>query len=102
MNEKIKVNTKKEAEELLNISREEIDKIDHEILELISKRTKLAKSIMYAKKILDRNIYDEERERVVHENIKKMATQKNMDEDVILKVMTLLMKLSKDTQKNLE
>lgn len=50
MNEnKIKVSTK-DAEELLNNSRKEIDKIDQEILELISRRTALAKKIIFSKK----------------------------------------------------
>jgi chorismate mutase len=98
---KIKVSSK-DAEELLNSSRKEIDKIDQEILELISRRTALAKRIIFAKKKLDKNIYDEEREKHIHENIKTIVTQKNMDEDVVLNIMNLLMKLSKDAQKNLE
>ncbi|MDR3223672.1 MAG: chorismate mutase [Methanobrevibacter sp.] len=98
MNEDNKVLTEKEAENLLNSSRKKIDEIDQEILELISKRTSFAKDIIASKKILNKNIHDETREKKVYENINKKAIEKNINEDIIFQIMSLLMKLSKDAQ----
>ncbi len=55
-------NNKEEAEILLEKSRNRIDEIDNELMDLISQRTSLAKDIVLAKDYLGIPIYDESRE----------------------------------------
>ncbi|MDR1819260.1 MAG: chorismate mutase [Methanobrevibacter sp.] len=100
--DKTQVDSYTEAEKLLNNSRKKIDEIDQDILELISRRTEMAKNVITAKKVLGKTIYDEEREKVVYENIKMKAIEKNINEDIIFQVMALLIKLSKDTQREID
>lgn len=90
-----------EATNILENSREEIDKIDNEIISLISRRTLLAKDIVNAKIYLDMNIYDKNREKVIYDKVSKLAIDKNIDKNILIKIMNLLTKLSKDQQKEI-
>ena len=103
MNEinKKKFKSTDEAKDILKNSREEIDKIDNEIINLISKRTLFAKDIINAKIFLEMEIYDENREKVIYDKVSKLAIDKNIDKNILINIMNLLTKLSKDQQKEI-
>jgi len=101
INKKNLFNSEDEANIILKNSREEIDKIDNEIISLISKRTFLAKDIINAKIFLDMDIYDKNREKVIYDKVSKLAIDKNIDKNILIKIMNLLTKLSKDQQKEI-
>ena len=75
-NDEISFENEKEARILLEESRMRIDEIDNELCDLISERTSLAKGIVFSKQYLGMPIYDESREKVVHEKIEKLAKEK--------------------------
>lgn len=87
-----------EAQELLATSRDKIDRIDEEIIDLILKRTSLAKDIGTAKKVLNTDIENTEREDYIQEKIKKLAKKNNVDESSLLKIIDILIKLNKQEQ----
>lgn len=87
-----------EAQELLATSRDKIDRIDEEIIDLILERTSLAKDIGTAKKVLNTDIENTEREDYIQEKIKKLAEKNNIDENSLLKIIDILMKLNKQEQ----
>jgi len=88
-----------EAEYLLNESRNRIDEIDNELFDLISRRTSLAKDIVLAKDYLGMPIYDKSREDAIHEKVKRVSEEKNLDVDIIDKILDMLTILSKNEQK---
>ena len=88
-----------EAEDLLKKSRTLIDEIDNELLDLISQRTSLAKDIVLAKEYLGLPIFDKSRENEIHEKLKKLAQEKNLDVDVIDQIIDMLTILNKNEQK---
>lgn len=90
---------KKEAFELLEVSRDKIDQIDNQIIELVLQRTSLAKDIGKAKQLLKIDIKNTEREDYIQEKIKRLAKDNNMDETSLLKIMDILMQLNKFEQK---
>ncbi|HTX61894.1 MAG TPA: chorismate mutase [Methanobacterium sp.] len=92
---------KKEALELLETSRDKIDRIDDQIIDLILERTSLAKEIGTAKKVLEADIENTEREDYIQEKIKKLAKQSNIDESSLLKIMNILMQLNKYEQEKI-
>jgi chorismate mutase len=92
----------KNPKKILKDSREEIDKIDNELIDLIHQRTSLAKDIVTAKIALNMNIYDEKRENIIHEKIIRIANEKNLNENTknsIIQIMKILINLSKTEQK---
>ncbi|MDR2967503.1 MAG: chorismate mutase [Methanobacteriaceae archaeon] len=101
MNKKNLFNNEYEAKNILKNSREEIDKIDKEIISLISKRTLLAKDIINVKIFLGMDIYDKNREKVIYDKVSKLAIDKNIDKNILIKIMNILTKLSKDQQKEI-
>ena len=76
-------NNKEEAEILLEKSRNRIDEIDNELMDLISQRTSLAKDIVLAKDYLGIPIYDESRENQIHKKIRELSEEKGLDADII-------------------
>ena len=90
-----------EAKLLLEESREKIDQLDNDLINLINERTSLAKNIVMAKDYLSMDIYDKNREKLVQEKSKKLANEKHIDEDIISQIMELLVTLSKNEQKNI-
>lgn len=90
-----------EAKELLDLSRKEIDEIDNELVELIYRRTSLAKDIVFAKNYLGMEIYDKNREKTIHDKVNKLAIDKNIDEDILDQIMNMLTILSKNEQKEI-
>ena len=92
---------KKEAEKLLSSSRNEIDQIDKDLIDLIHRRTSLAKDVINAKIALDMNIYDPDREKLIHERMQKLAKEKNIDEIIIIQLINILTDLSKSKQQEI-
>lgn len=92
---------REEALKLLQDSREEIDEIDELIIELIIKRTAMAQEIGTAKKVLNRDIENTEREDYIQEKIKKIAKKKKINENSLLKIMDILMELNKSEQEKI-
>ena len=101
INKKNLFNNESEAKNILNNSREEIDEIDNELINLISRRTSLANDIVKAKIFLNMDIYDKNREKVIYDKVSKLAIDKNIDKNILTKIMNLLTKLSKDQQKEI-
>ena len=92
---------KKEAEELLKASRKSIDEIDNQLLDLISQRTALAKDIASSKDYLEMPVFDEFREKAIHEKIKRLSEEKNLDVDIINQIVDMLTILNKNAQKEI-
>ena len=90
-----------EAEILLEESRKRIDEIDNQLFDLISERTSLAKDIALSKDYLGMPIYDKGREEVIHQKIRRMAKENNLDEDIIDQIIDMLTILSKNKQKEI-
>ena len=91
-------NSKEEAEELLKKSRMRIDEIDNELFDLISQRTSLAKDIALSKEYLGMPIYDESREKAIHDKIKKISLEKGLDVDIVDQILDMLTILNKNEQ----
>ena len=92
---------KEEAELLLKESRKRIDEIDNALFDLISERTSLAKDIALSKDYLGMPVYDKEREEVIHQKIRRMAKENDLDEDIIDQIINMLTILSKNKQKEI-
>ncbi|MGV8143242.1 MAG: chorismate mutase [Methanothermobacter sp.] len=92
---------KEDALKLLNSSRGEIDEIDEQIIELITRRTALAKEIGTAKKVLNKDIENTEREDYIQDKIKKIAKKNKINETSLLKIMDILMELNKSEQEKI-
>ena len=92
---------KEEAEILLNESRKRIDEIDNALFDLISERTSLASDIALSKDYLGMPVYDKEREEVIHQKIRRMAKENDLDEDIIDQIINMLTILSKNKQKEI-
>ncbi len=92
---------KNKAFELLSTSREKIDQIDNQIIDLIIERTSLAKDISTAKKVLNTDIENTEREDYIQRKIKKLAKENDIDEISLLEIMDILMKLNKSEQERI-
>ncbi|MEE1335357.1 chorismate mutase [Methanobrevibacter sp.] len=100
-NNEMSFENEKEARILLEKSRVRIDEIDNELCDLISERTSLAKDIVFSKQYLGMPIYDENREKAVHEKIEKLAREKDLDVDIIDQIVNMLTILSKNEQKEI-
>jgi chorismate mutase len=94
-------NSIEEAEKLLKESRNRIDEIDNELFDLISQRTSLATDIVLAKDYLDMPIYDKSREDQIHEKIRRLSEEKNLDVDIIDQILDMLTILNKNEQKKI-
>ncbi len=93
--------SKKEAEILLNESRKRIDEIDNSLFDLISERTSLAEGIALSKYYLGMPVYDKSREEAIHNKIKRMAMENDLDEDIIDQIIDMLTILSKNKQEEI-
>ena len=99
--EGISFENKKEAELLLNESRERIDEIDNELFDLISQRTSLAKDIALCKEYIGMPIYDKSREEAIHEKIEKFSEENGLDVDIVNQIVDMLTILNKNEQKEI-
>lgn len=88
-----------EAEKLLEDSRKKIDEFDNQILNLILERTSLAKDIITAKKVLDKELFDASREEIIHNKIRDAVANKEINTDKVLEIFDLLASISKEEQK---
>ena len=93
--------SKNEAEILLNESRKRIDEIDNALFDLISERTSLAEGIALSKHYLGMPVYDKSREEAIHNKIKRMAMENDLDEDIIDQIIGMLTILSKNKQEEI-
>ena len=92
---------KSDALKLLIDSRGKIDQIDDEIINLIIKRTSLAKDIATAKLVLGKDIHDAKREVYIQDKIKTLAKKKNINEVSLINIMNILTDLNKIEQKKI-
>jgi chorismate mutase len=90
-----------EARNLLENSRKQIDEIDNDLIDLIYRRTSLAKDVVFAKQYLGMEIYDKNREKSIHDKVNKLASDKNIDEEILSQIMNMLTILSKNEQKEI-
>ena len=90
-----------EAENLLKESRNRIDEIDNELFDLISQRTSLANDIVLAKDYLGMPIYDKSREDAIHEKVRRVSEEKNLDVDIIDQILDMLTILNKNEQEKI-
>ena len=88
-----------EAEKLLNDSRKKIDEFDDQIINLILERTSLAKDIITAKKILNKDLFDSSREEVIHNKIRNAVADKEINTEKVLEIFDLLADISKEEKK---
>lgn len=89
------------AREVLRRSRQKIDGIDRDILDLIASRIALAREIAEAKEVLGMEILDPERELQIIERTRKIARKNGIDENKLTELMKILMDLSKTEQKEM-
>lgn len=90
-----------EALRLLTITRDKINRIDDEIIELIIERTSLAGDIASAKIVLGMDIHDPSREDYIRDKIRNIAKKENIDEVSLTEVMNLLTELNKREQRKI-
>jgi len=90
-----------EALKILQESRNKIDGIDEEIISLIIKRTSLAGDIVNAKIVLGMEIEDKKREGYIQDKTKRIAEQKQIDENCLKEIMRILTDLNKKEQKEI-
>lgn len=78
--------------------REEIDKIDKNIINLLLERVEVVKDVAQYKKKHDLPIYNPEREAELLQSRTKMAQDRGLDKEYIEKIFILLMEYSKYVQ----
>ncbi len=88
-----------DAQKLLDDSRKKIDVYDEKIVELIIERTSLAGDIITAKQVLDMDLYDSKREEIIHQKVKDLLVDVDIDKDIVIEIFNLLATLSKNEQK---
>ena len=81
--------------------REEIDKIDDEILIQLSKRKSIVKEIAKIKKKLGKPIFDGKREQQLIEKLKSVSNEKGLDKDFIGSLYEIIIKNSKEEQEKI-
>ena len=91
-------NSKEEAENILNESRNRIDEIDNELFDLICQRTSIAKDVALAKDYLGLPIYDKSREDAIHAKVEKLSEENDIDTDIINQIVDMLTILNKNEQ----
>lgn len=78
--------------------REQIDEIDEELVEVISRRLSIMPEVAEIKRSRNVGIDQEGREREVIENIRKKAEERRMDPDFVERIMTEIISESKKIQ----
>lgn len=92
---------REEALKLLRESRTKIDEVDEMLIDLIEKRTSLARDIVSAKQVLGIDIEDKKREEYIHAKIKDIAREKKIDELSLTRIIKILTDMSKEEQKKI-
>ncbi len=85
----------------LNEVRARIEKLDNEILNLIEKRTNMAKEVLEAKKAEGREINDVEQNRVVLDRVVNAATECGLDSEQVKKIFEILINMNIERQHEL-
>lgn len=79
---------------ILEEARAEIQKIDKEIVELITKRTNMAESILRGKREVDISINDDEQNKIVLSRAVDYATEKNLDAGAVKRIFEILIEMN--------
>ncbi|WP_455646027.1 chorismate mutase [Methanosphaera sp.] len=90
---------KEEAENLLNESRDKIDALDEQILNLIIERTSLSYDIAKSKQSLNKDLFDSAREDIIHEKLYKQLAEVEINKEKVIEIFDLLATISKEEQK---
>lgn len=81
--------------------RARIEKLDNQILDLIEKRTALAKDVLDAKKALGMAINDEEQIKMVLDRAAIAATERGLDGEEVKRIFEILIKMNVERQHEL-
>lgn len=92
---------REEASRLLQNSRIKIDEMDEMLIDLIEKRTSIARDIVKAKMVLGIEIEDKKREEYIQVKIKEIASEKKIDEVSLTRIIKILTDMSKEEQKKI-
>ena len=92
---------REEASRLLQNSRIKIDEMDEMLIDLIEKRTSIARDIVKAKMVLGIAIEDKKREEYIQVKIKEIASEKKIDEVSLTRIIKILTDMSKEEQKKI-
>jgi chorismate mutase len=92
---------REEASRMLQNSRKKIDEMDEMLIDLIEKRTSLARDIVKAKIVLGIEIEDKKREEYIQDKIKEIAREKKIDEISLTRIIKILTDMSKEEQKKI-
>lgn len=84
----------------LNSLRKKINKIDNNLLKLISKRFEICKKIGKFKNKNNIKIYDKKREKLIFKNLKEKSKKYKLNEKCIEKVFKIIIKNSREIQIN--
>ena len=85
----------------LQHARDEISKLDCDIISLIAKRTKLAEDVLREKRMEDREINDELQSKIVLNRATENATELGLDVGEIKKIFEILIRINIEKQKEL-
>ncbi|CAD6490292.1 MAG: Chorismate mutase type II [Candidatus Argoarchaeum ethanivorans] len=85
----------------LQHARDEISKLDWDIISLIAKRTKLAEAVLREKRIEDMQINDELQSKIVLNRATENATELGLDVGEIKKIFEILIRINIEKQKEL-
>lgn len=88
-----------EAKTLLNKSRDKIDVLNEQIIDLIIERTSLAHDIAISKKALNKELLDTAREDIIHDKIDNLLASRDVDKEKIIEIFEILVEMSKQEQK---
>jgi len=78
--------------------RAKIEKIDAQILNLIDRRTALAKDVLDAKKAEGKPINDVGQNKVVLERVANLATERGLDGEEVKKIFEILIRMNIERQ----
>tara|TARA_Y100000310_G_C20396733_1_gene675447 strand:+ start:100 stop:357 length:258 start_codon:yes stop_codon:yes gene_type:complete len=79
--------------------RQEIDKLDDQLMNLIAKRMLLASAIAQVKRDNNLPIFQPEREKELLGHKMKLAQELNLDQFMVKEIFEILLKASKEIQK---
>jgi len=85
-------------ERSLETLREEINRIDENIITLLSKRMEVAKSIAALKKVKGISVEDRDREKTLFLKLEREARRNNISEEFVSEVFGLIVSHSKRIQ----
>ncbi len=81
--------------------REQIQKIDDQIIELIAQRINLADDVLEEKKKEGKDIDDEEQKEIVLNRIVEAATEHNLDAGAVKRIYEILIDMNVERQREL-